>query len=37
VPSGGSGPTSVAIHEDLVYVLDNGSESISGFHLADGN
>jgi hypothetical protein len=36
VPSGGSGPTSIAIHEDLVYVLDNGSASISGFRLADG-
>jgi 6-phosphogluconolactonase len=34
--SGGSGPTSVAIHGDLVYVLNNGSASISGFRVADG-
>ena len=36
VRSGGSGPTSVAIHGDLVYVLANGSASISGFRLGDG-
>jgi 6-phosphogluconolactonase (cycloisomerase 2 family) len=36
VASGGSGPTSVAIHDDLVYVLDNGSASIGGFRLAEG-
>jgi len=34
--SGGSRPTSVAIHGDLVYVLNNGSAGISGFRLADG-
>src|ERR671939_1434236 len=34
--SGGSGPTSVAIHDDLVYVLNNGSASITGFRVADG-
>lgn len=34
--SGGSGPTSVAIHDDLVYVLNNGSATISGFRLTDG-
>src|SRR5438128_1245255 len=36
VASGGSGPTSVAVHDDLVYVLDNGSASISGFRVSDG-
>src|SRR5207244_4518952 len=34
--SGGSGPTSVAIHDDLVYVLSNGSASIAGYRVADG-
>jgi 6-phosphogluconolactonase len=34
--SGGSGPTSVAIHDDLVYVLNNGSASIDGFRVSDG-
>jgi 6-phosphogluconolactonase len=34
--SGGSGPTSVAIHDSLVYVLNNGSASISGFRVANG-
>ena len=32
----GSGPTSVAVHGELVYVLANGSASIGGFRLADG-
>ena len=36
VPSGGAGPTSVAVHDDLVYVLNNGAPSIAGFRLADG-
>ena len=36
VPSGGTVPTSVAIHESLVYVLNNGSASISGFRIAGG-
>jgi 6-phosphogluconolactonase len=35
-PSGGSGPASVAIHDDLVYVLSNGSVNISEFRVADG-
>jgi 6-phosphogluconolactonase (cycloisomerase 2 family) len=35
VPSGGSTPTSVAIHGELAYVLNNGSSSIAGFSLAD--
>jgi 6-phosphogluconolactonase len=35
VPSGGSAPTSVAVHGDLVYVLNNGSPNIAGFTLAD--
>ena len=34
--SGGSTPTSVAVSGALVYVLNNGTPSISGFHLADG-
>src|SRR5215468_9485001 len=34
--SGGSKPTSVAVSGALVYVLNNGSPNISGFHLADG-
>jgi len=36
VSSGGSTPTSVAVHEQLVYVLNNGSASIDGFVIADG-
>jgi 6-phosphogluconolactonase (cycloisomerase 2 family) len=34
--SGGSRPTSVAVRGTLVYVLNNGTPSISGFTLADG-
>src|SRR6516165_5571620 len=34
--SGGSKPTSAAVSGALVYVLNNGTPSISGFHLADG-
>ena len=34
VASGGAGPTSIAAHGDLVYVLNNGSSSIDGFRLA---
>jgi 6-phosphogluconolactonase len=34
--SGGSNPTSVAIGGTLVYVLNNGTPNISGFHIADG-
>ena len=34
--SGGSKPTSVAVSGALVYVLNNGTPNISGFHLADG-
>src|SRR5215470_2838845 len=34
--SGGSKPTSVAIRGALVYVLNNGAPSISGFHLVEG-
>ena len=36
VGSGGSGPTSVAVSSALVYVLNNGTPNISGFHLVDG-
>jgi len=34
--SGGSKPTSVAVRGTLVYVLNNGTPSISGFTFADG-
>lgn len=34
--SGGSKPTSVAVCGTLVYVINNGTPSISGFTLADG-
>jgi len=34
--SGGSKTTSVAVSGALVYVLNNGTPDISGFHLADG-
>src|SRR5262245_26482207 len=34
--SGGSKPTSVAVSGALVYVLNNGTPNISGFHLVDG-
>lgn len=36
VPSGGAAPTSVALHGDLAYALNNGSSSIAGFSLAAG-
>jgi 6-phosphogluconolactonase (cycloisomerase 2 family) len=36
VGSGGSKPTSVAVSGALVYVLNNGAPSISGFKLVDG-
>src|SRR5262249_20062702 len=36
VGSGGKKPTSVAVNGDLVYVLNNGTPSISGFHLTEG-
>ena len=36
IASGGSGPTSVAVRSELVYALNNGTPSISGFYLADG-
>jgi 6-phosphogluconolactonase len=36
VGSGGSKPTSVAVSGALVYVLNNGTPSISGFNLVDG-
>lgn len=31
--SGGDGPTSITIRRDLVYVLNNGDDTISGFRL----
>jgi 6-phosphogluconolactonase (cycloisomerase 2 family) len=33
VPTGGTLPKSVTIHRDLVYVLNAGSDSVSGFRL----
>lgn len=36
VASGGSAPTSVAVHGELAYVLNNGSSGIAGFSLGDG-
>jgi 6-phosphogluconolactonase len=36
VGSGGNKPTSVAVYGTLVYVLNNGTPSISGFTLSDG-
>ena len=36
VASGGSNPTSVAVHGDLVYVLNNGTPSVNGFRLDGG-
>src|SRR6266516_3739404 len=36
VRSGGSKPTSVTVSGALVYVLNNGTPNISGFHLTDG-
>ena len=35
VASGGNAPTSVAVHGERVYVLNNGSPNISGFELDD--
>ncbi len=37
VPSSGTRPTSVTIHDDLVYVLNAGSLSIAGFRLDDNS
>ncbi|HSD77610.1 MAG TPA: beta-propeller fold lactonase family protein, partial [Solirubrobacteraceae bacterium] len=34
--SGGSAPTSVAVHGDTAYVLNNGTSAIAGFSLAGG-
>jgi 6-phosphogluconolactonase len=33
VASGGASPTSVAIHRDLVYALNNGTPNIAGFRI----
>jgi 6-phosphogluconolactonase len=33
VPSGGATPTSVAVHGDLVYALNNGTPNIVGFRI----
>jgi len=36
-PSGGQFPTSIAVHDDLVYVLDAGGDgAVSGFRLVHG-
>jgi 6-phosphogluconolactonase len=37
VGSGGATPTSVALNDDLVYVLNNGTAGIAGFRIADGH
>jgi 6-phosphogluconolactonase (cycloisomerase 2 family) len=37
VATGGATPTSVAIHGDLVYVLNNATPNISGFRIDDGS
>ena len=36
VATGGTTPTSVTAHEDLVYVLNNGTPNINGFRIEDG-
>lgn len=37
VSSGGAFPTSIAVHEDLVYVLDTGNDvNVQGYRLAGG-
>ncbi|HEX6680809.1 MAG TPA: beta-propeller fold lactonase family protein, partial [Gaiellaceae bacterium] len=36
VPSGGSRPTSIAVRDGLVYVLNNGSATIDGLRIAGG-
>jgi 6-phosphogluconolactonase len=36
VASGGATPASIAVHDRLVYVLNNGSASIDGFEIAAG-
>jgi 6-phosphogluconolactonase len=36
VASDGKGPTSIAVHGDLVYVLNNAAPNITGFTLNDG-
>ena len=36
VSSGGRTPTSVAVRDDLVYVLNNGTPNIAGFRIDDG-
>ena len=36
VATGGARPTSVAVHGEVAYVLNNGSPGIAGFSLAEG-
>ncbi len=36
VPSGGSAPRSIAVHGELVYVLNTGDPSLAGFRLVEG-
>jgi 6-phosphogluconolactonase (cycloisomerase 2 family) len=36
IASGGATPTSVAVRDDLVYVLNNGTPNIAGFTIDDG-
>jgi 6-phosphogluconolactonase len=35
-PSGGGTPTSIAVHESLVYVANNAAASVSGLAIVDG-
>lgn len=32
----GTAPTSIAVHDSLVYILNNGSATVSGFRIEDG-
>jgi 6-phosphogluconolactonase len=36
IASGGSGPTSIAVHDDLIYVLNNATPNLAGFRLSGG-
>ena len=35
VPSGGTKPTSLTVHDDLLYVMNAGSGTINGFHIGN--
>src|SRR4029453_18742234 len=36
VPSGGGTPTSIAVHESLVYVANNADANVTGFRIVGG-